>query len=233
MDLGLLELLYPPTCVACGEVLEAPSLLCEPCELQVAPPPRPCCPRCAEPLFNGRSLCARCVARPPPFTETFAPFLHEGPIAKAIHRFKYEDHPELAPRLAALVLQRAAEGLDLREKPTLVAIPLHRRRLRTRGFDQAELLAREMAQRAQLPYLAEGLLRHRETRRQVGLSESAREENLAQAFTARPSVRGRTLLLVDDVFTTGATARAAATALLAAGAAKVRVLVLARAYGLD
>jgi ComF family protein len=155
--------------------------------------------------------------------------LHHGPIARAIHQFKYEDHPELAPLLAHLLALEAASFLA--GAPDLVcAIPLHRKRFHQRRFDQAQLLAGELARRTGRRCVPGALVRHRATERQVGLNESERDLNVAGAFRGQASVRGARLLLVDDVLTTGATARAAARALLGVGALEVQVLALARAW---
>jgi ComF family protein len=176
-------------------------------------------------------MCPRCHLHPPPFTRAWAPFAHEGPVARAIHRFKYEDHPELAEPLAELLADEARSFLS-RAPTLLVALPLHTRRFRERRYDQTQLLASALA-RATGRSAPGGLLtRVRETRRQVGLSEAERAGNVAEAFTATPSVGGQALLLIDDVFTTGATTRAAAEALLQAGAEHLEVLTLARAYRL-
>ena len=215
--------------MACGDVLHGQAFFCEACELQVEPLPPARCVHCAEPGEFPKDTCPRCVARPPPFKETFAPFAHEGPVARAIHRFKYEDHPELAAPLAALLRQEAAAFL--RAGPLHVcALPLHPSRRAERKYDQAELLAGELCRgdsgRTRLLLLD----RVRKTSRQVGLSDVERERNVQDAFRARDGARGLDLLLVDDVVTTGATARAAAHALLDAGAKSVRVLALARAY---
>lgn len=228
---SLLELLFPPACVACGKVLPAPSFFCEACDLAVERLPPACCRTCAEPGTFPHATCPRCRASPPPFARAFAPLAHEGPVARAIHRFKYEDHPELAPRLGELLAGEARSFLA-QAPPTVVALPLHPRRFRERGYDQAQLLASALA-RASGREAPLGLLtRARETRRQVGLSESERASNMVGAFAASPQVAGLELLLVDDVLTTGSTARAAAEALLQAGARRVEVLTLARAFSL-
>jgi ComF family protein len=157
-----------------------------------------------------------------------AAFVHGGAIARAIHRFKYEDQPELASPLAELLSQRCATYLL--EAPALVcAVPLHVSRLRSRRYDQAELIARALARRTKRTFLAGALHRERDTPRQVELSEPERERNMAGAFRAEARVAGRSLLLVDDVITTGATARAAAGALRNAGARDVWLLAVARA----
>lgn len=226
---GLYDVVFPPACAACGAVMELPAPLCGLCTLSLSPLPTPQCTRCAEPGTFVQGLCPRCAANPGHFVEVCAPWVHEGALARAIHRYKYEDHPELAPLLAELVSSPAHELLQRRQS-RLVAIPLHQRRFRQRSFDQAQLLARALASLLGMQVLSVGLVRTRETARQVGLSESERDANLQGAFQATGSLAGMRLTLVDDVFTTGATAKAAASALLSAGAAEVSVITLARAY---
>jgi ComF family protein len=227
---ALWELFFPPSCLACAQVLEGPAPFCEGCALAVEPLGEPRCPRCSEPGPFEAPGCARCRARPPPFAVAVAPFTHEGPVARAIHRYKYEDHPELARPLAGLLAKSAADFLGS-APGEVCAVPLHRRRFLERKYDQAELLAKELARATGRTYLPELLTRTVDTRRQVGLSEGDREVNVAGAFRGEPAAAGRELLLIDDVFTTGATARAAALALVRAGARSVVVLCMARALG--
>jgi len=227
----LLDLIFPPACVSCSELLETAGPCCTLCELALEPVPRPGCPQCAEPDPGG-TVCRRCRLHPPPFARARAAFVHEGPLARAIHRFKYEGRSELAAPLGRAFAD--AEGARLRALGPdllLVPVPLHRRRLLQRGYDQAALLARVLASATRLR-LELGLLRRvRATRRQVGLTEAEQMANVADAFTVARSVPPRPVVLVDDVFTTGATARAASGALLAHGARVVHVLTLARAVG--
>ena len=238
---ALQDVFFPPACTACGRVLpnaarpgrgapELAAFFCPECEVEVDRLPSGGCRRCAEPGEFLRGRCPRCASHPPPFECAFAPLVHQGAIARAVHLFKYEDRPELADPLARL-LAREATGFLAAAPGGLCAVPLHRSRLRRRRYDQAELLTRALARLARRGRIA-ALTRTRRTDRQVGLAEAAREENLRGAFTATPSATGRDVVLVDDVFTTGATARAAASALLAAGARSVRVLALARAFTL-
>lgn len=219
--------ILPDSCLCCDEVLsDGVSFFCGGCAELTLETGDTGCLRCGEPgAFTARA-CPRCRAAPPPFLRAWAPFEHEGAMARAIHRFKYEDRADLSRPLAALLADRAesrVEGLP----GTLVPVPLHDARFRHRQFDQAALLAAELARRWRRPVAVEGLARVRPTSRQVGLDEAGREANVAGAFRAR-RVEGP-VVLIDDVLTTGATAREAARALLDAGASEVRVVTLARA----
>lgn len=224
---ALLEVVFPPACVACDAVLLGGRFFCELCApllLAVGPVH---CGRCAEPGLFPKGMCPRCRKRRPQFHRAFAPYEHDGAIARAIHRFKYEDRPELSGQLGEL--------LWLQSKPFLASaplhvcpIPLHQRRYRERRYDQATLLANELCLRDRRLVLADHLLkRTRATERQVGLSDAARVANVRDAFEARGGVDA--VLLVDDVMTTGATASSAARALERAGVKRVEVLTLCRA----
>lgn len=229
---GLVDLLYPPACAGCGALCPPdPAAFCELCELAVDPLPSPSCRRCAEPGVFRDDTCARCTAIPPPFGAAHAPFVHGGAVSRAIHRLKYEDHPELARPLGRLLARRSLGFLARRPEALLCPVPLHASRFRLRRYDQSWLLCAELAQLTGRPLLRHALTRSRATERQVGQDEHAREANVTGAFTAHAAhVAGRHIVLVDDVFTTGATVRAATLALLEAGAARVDVLTLARAW---
>lgn len=163
-----------------------------------------------------------------PFTLARSVYTYEGDILTAVHRFKYGGKIILARPLGQL-LAEAAVGLDVRPD-IIVPVPLHKRRLRTRGFNQSLLLANEVSRRvdAGLDYL--NLRRVIPTKPQISLKAKARERNVAGAFRVEDPVmfKGKKVLLIDDVFTTGATIKACAKALKKAGA-EVFALTLARA----
>lgn len=225
---GLLDIFFPPACVACARVLGAAAYFCADCDATVEHLQPDRCEVCAEPGVFLEGCCPRCALRPPAFARAFAPFAHEGAVARAVHQFKYEDHPELARPLAELAARESPSFLSQAPR-VVVAIPLHRTRLRQRRYDQAELLAGELARLTGRTRL-QALTRERATQRQVGLSEADRDANVEGAFLCTADVTGRDVLLVDDVLTTGATARAAASALRGAGATTVWVFTLARAF---
>lgn len=225
----VLDVVFPERCVGCDVVLSQPrAFFCEDCAHEVEAIASPACRSCSEPGQHEAGVCERCRRRPPKFKTAFAPLEHAGAVARAIQRFKYEGHPELARPLGALLVQRAHAFLA--QAPDLVVpLPLHAARYRERGYDQTALLAVEIARLGRRTLRDDALTRVKPTARQVGQSDEERAANVAGAFEASPTVKGARLLLVDDVLTTGATANEAAHALLQAGAVEVQVLTLARA----
>jgi ComF family protein len=155
---------------------------------------------------------------------------YEGPLERALHRFKYEGWRALAPTLAGLMVDALPEPIETTgERATLLAVPLHRRRLRERGYNQSELLAEELRRRWPPPATPGRLVRLRDTPPQVGLDRPRRRQNVAGAFGwVGPDLAGRPILLVDDVATTGSTLEACGRALRAAGAGRIEAVTVAR-----
>jgi ComF family protein len=215
--------------VGCGRLGER---FCPACAQAVEPVPLPQCAHCglAQPVATSR--CISCSGRANDLlTFTRAAALHTYPLREAIHAFKYEAQPELAPLLARHLVAVYAEPpwSNLPQPITaVVPVPLHPQRLAERGYNQAALLATIFGDAVGLPVQPAWLERTRETRHQVGLGPSERQTNVDGAFAATEAVMGHHLLLIDDVYTTGATLRACAAAALAAGAAAVYGLTLAQ-----
>lgn len=226
--MSALDLLFPPRCAACGALLVQAAPLCAPCQATLLAAPDPGCVRCAEPVDERGMTCPRCTQSPPPYARIHAAFAFAGAMAEAIPRFKYEDRPFLAKPLVQLALPRlqgAFEGCEV-----IAPIPLHGARPRERGYDQALLLAEELARRVKLPLERRLLERVKATEHQVGAPRLRRAENLAGAFVAAPHARRfARVALVDDVVTTTATASDAARALREVGATSITIVALARA----
>ena len=217
------DLLFPTRCAHCGK---SGPLLCDECLDASVRLTGPACDRCAMPLPSG-SRCMRCAERPPATSRTVAVFQMDGPVRTAIHRLKYEDLRAIAPVLGA---HMAAHPVVARLRvEAVVPVPLHRRRLRSRGYNHAELLARPVAARLGVPLSAGLLKRVVASPRQVEAADEAeRWLRVAGTFEADPTAKGTRVLLVDDVCTTGATLDACARELRRADAAWVGALVLAR-----
>lgn len=223
----LLDVLFPPRCAACDVLLPAEESashameLCEACETSLAPITEACV-RCGVPGAAVQA-CRRCEEEAPSFDGTSSLWSYEGAIAQLLHRFKYEHRPHYAGPLGAQLATLPMPAADV-----VTHVPLHASRRRFRTYDQALYLARALADAKGLP--CESLLRRvRATGRQVGRSRAARLINVDGAFEVCGPVAHRSVLLVDDVVTTGATAEACAQALVDAGARRVHLVCVARA----
>jgi ComF family protein len=227
----VLAVVFPSRCPACAASLQSPRRgpLCETCWAAMPQHREPCC-GCGVPLPPLGTACGRCRRGLTPFSAGASLGPYDGPLRVAVHELKYRARRRVAGRLSETMLglprvRRLLAGAD-----AIVPVPLHPRRKRKRGFNQSELLARELGDRAGIRTAAGALVRRKDTPPQTGLSAAARRANVRGAFAARhvSQVSGRTVVLVDDVLTTGATASACARALLAAGAREVRLLTVAR-----
>jgi ComF family protein len=171
------------------------------------------------------------IANPPPFARARSAVAYQGAARQIVQNLKYRDRTDLAPWMAAWMLRAGAELV--RDADLVVPVPLHRRRFLWRRFNQSAELARHVARLAGLRYSTTAVLRRKPTRQQVGLAAKEREANVRGAFAvpdaADIDVRGRHILVVDDVFTTGATVSAVAKALKKGGASDVDILTFARA----
>lgn len=224
-----LDLLFPPVCVGCGRVGYA---LCPLCAQDVEPVGEPICAHCGRRQARAVERCPLCAAEvEPPLELIRAATLHRWPLREAIHALKYKGRTELARPLARYLLATLSNPPWPEILPQIDAVipaPLHARRQAERGYNQASLLAGPLCQWTALPLRTDWLQRVQMTRPQVGLNARERRVNVADAFRASPAVRGKTLLLIDDVYTTGATMTACAAAAKAAGARAVYGLALAQ-----
>jgi ComF family protein len=225
------DFLVPPACVSCRTPLAAHNTLCPTCWLQVDFIRPPLCDRLGIPLPYGLEepmISARAAADPPVYGRARAVAIHGGQMRELAHRLKYGDQQHVVPLLARL-LQEAGRDL-LTDCHLLVPIPLGRARLWQRGFNQAAVLAGALSKRCDVPHDPMLLERRKETSSQVGLTREQRKDNVRGAFQVADGrnleLKGRNVLVIDDVITTGATVEAAARVLKRAGAARVDVLSL-------
>lgn len=227
------DLVYPPVCLGCGILVGSHGGLCPECWRRLSAIDKPYCATLGKPLpydAGEEAVSPEAIADPPPFQCARAAVVYTDLARILVHRLKYNDRTDLA--LAMSRWMKRAGGELVEASDLLVSIPLHRRRLVARRYNQAAELARALAGQTGLPYLPAALVRKRPTRSQVGLSKAARLDNVRGAFVVPDrsvvSLAGRRVLLVDDVYTTGATIKAATRTLLQSGVEAVSVLTFAR-----
>jgi ComF family protein len=222
----LIALALPPRCPGCGTVTLADHLFCPPCWQKLDFLGGPCCPRCGDPcdLDPGpEGRCTACVADPPAFDSARAAVAY-GDIARAlVLRLKHGRRPGVAETIARRLDRLVEDGAG----QLVVPVPLHRWRLWARGYNQAALIGRALARRRGLAFAPTLLRRTKATPMLRGMGREAR------AHTVRAALEGVRIVLIDDVYTTGATAHACARALKRAGAAEVRLVCWARVLRID
>ena len=237
----LIDIIYPPRCHICGRFVSADEdrvsshHLCDDCLADLTPITHPICTVCGLPFSTRKGedhLCENCLRKRPYYDSVRAPYRYSGPLVEAIQRFKYGSETQLISSLGTLLSSFAKELVPNPLTPDFltVPVPLHMRRLRERGFNQSLLLAKVVATDlgTQLDYLS--LVRIRHTRAQTGLRKEERRKNVKDAFCIiyPEIIKGKKILLVDDVFTTGYTLNECARTLKKSGAMVVICLTLAR-----
>ena len=227
------RLLFPPVCAGCRRYVSQPGVLCGQCWPKLRLLERPWCPVMGTPFSHEMGegfLSAEAIADPPRFQRARAAVAYTGVARQMVQGLKYQDRTDLAPWMARWMMRAGAELVA--DADVVAPVPLHRRRFFQRQFNQSAELARAVSSLGGLPFAPAAVRRVKLTRQQVGLERKEREENVRAAFRvpaeAEIEIAGRRVLLVDDVYTTGATVRAVAKALEKGGAGAVDVLTFAR-----
>jgi len=233
---SVVDLLLPAACSFCSSPIGDSPIprFCSTCWNDFALVQGPVCPSCGMPFVSPEALryspeqtCLPCRTSNPAYDQALSVGQFEGSLREAIHQFKYRPCRALGKPLGTWL----AQHVHLRERIDLIVpVPLHTKRLRQRGFNQSVLLAHQVSMKCKAPLVSDNLLRVRPTQPQVELPAQERVKNVAGAFTVlRPrEVEGNHILLIDDVFTTGATINECARVLKTAGSARVSALTLAR-----
>jgi ComF family protein len=232
---GLTDIIFPPRCLICGTLLKEneSSFFCSGCRSRINFVKSPQCTRCGLPFQNTEDedhLCGECILSKPFFSTARALGKYEGALMEAIHLFKYKGKITIGKTLGKLMAQAEYNSLNIRDYSLIIPIPLHRKKLAERGFNQSLILAREIAAEFSMPLDFTTLKRNVYTKSQTTLTRNERKSNVKGAFEINnPGViKGKRILLIDDVFTTGSTARECSRMLIRHRADEVAVLTLAR-----
>ncbi len=230
----VVDFMFPPACAGCGKLAARPGALCTQCWETVTFIERPYCEVLGIPFSHDLGpdiLSAAAIADPPPFDRLRAAVTHDGVARNLIHSLKYNDRLDLAPMLALWMARAGGEHIS--NADYIIPVPLHRTRFLRRQFNQSAELSRALARHSGKPLRPDALIRTKRTDHQVGLVRSERQENVRGAFTvgedAKMYLTGKKVVIVDDVYTTGATVWAASKALRRAKVADITVLTFAMA----
>jgi ComF family protein len=231
MIVKFLRILFPESCPVCKNPSREHKIapICQECWDEISPYNGTICQICGKPLISSASIiCGDCISDRPAFKLARSFGLYEATLKDAINLLKYYGIKRLSKPLSDIMLTIKIPGVD-----TILPVPLHKRRLRGRGFNQSALLAKHVAKQLRIPIIPDCLIKVRDTLPQVGLGAKEREKNIRKSFEVKNKelVHGKTIMLVDDVFTTGATVRECSKVLKKAGARDIYVITLAHSRG--
>ncbi|NVN91035.1 MAG: ComF family protein [Desulfuromonadales bacterium] len=232
---ALLDFIFPPLCHVCRKYIPQAGKLhiCSSCRELMPVPSHPLCTVCGAPFAGAGDdhPCSSCLRDPPAFNAARAALIHDGPGRSLIHAFKYNAKTYLRRPLALLTVENLADFVVPRCPDLIAPVPLHVKRLRSRGFNQALLVGELLAREWRIPLHRQAMKRVRWTEPQINLAAELRRGNVKGAFSVPDAslVAGKRVLLVDDVFTTGSTVAECSKVLKRAGAAEILVVTVTRA----
>ncbi len=226
------DLIFPPFCPICEqELIHHEHLVCEDCFENIHTIEAHFCRKCSAPIAEGRKTCKYCKGKMYHFVKARAFGIYAPPLSEMIHLLKYERKTHLSNRLGIFLANLYLADTQLSSSSTIVPVPLHPTRIRERGYNQSHLLAEKVAEISHRELLADVVIRKKATKSQTALKHSERVANLKNAFSVvyPEQLTGKSVTIIDDVFTSGTTINEMAKTLLDAGAGSVYGLVLARA----
>lgn len=217
------DLLYPRRCPLCQTITKNHALVCEDCEKDAPYVLQPYCMKCGKPMRKEeetKEYCFDCIKQEHVFERNYSLFVYETRVKQSIYQFKYHNKREFADWYAKKLFERYQKEVERMQLDGIVPVPIHKKKRRQRGYNQAELISRQLSNLCKIPHYPKGLIRTLETVPQKELNNKQRYQNLRQAFSIgtlppmEQKEQERTILLVDDIYTTGATLDACATVLL-------------------
>lgn len=220
----LLDLIYPPKCIFCEEiiVIGQPKWICEKCRDNIEIISGHRCLKCGKPLDNTDNLCKICLQYQFLYKKGYCLLYYDGFTREAIHRFKYNNHPEYAKGFSKLIYEYS-EDKSFFEADCFIPVPMFPKKRKKRGFNQAELIAYELSKLTNIPIFNDVLFRIKDTKKQSQLNFAERKNNVKNAFKAQNSAKitNKNILLIDDIYTTGSTINECADVLIKEGAKNV------------
>ena len=227
----IFNLIYPQNikCLICEDDLDDdhPWHICSKCRHDIEPNNKKICKKCGQPTDNARGYCFECKSTKWYFKVARAPMLYSGGIVKLIHKFKEKEALYLARPIAKMMCDEiVANNMEFE---CVTFVPMHKMKKFKRGYNQSELLAKEIAKNFKVPCISKAIVKIKQTKSQAKLNYKERQTNLSSAFECnKPElIKGRSILLVDDIFTTGATTNECAKTLYNAGAKEISVITFA------
>ena len=216
--------LFPHKCLICSEIIEHPPY-CEQC-YSTLPFYYFSCSQCGQPLFTNYDYCGRCIESPPWYDACFCPFEYQGTIKKRIQEFKYQEKPELALNLANLLsIEIQAQNINLPD--LIIPVPTHTKGLQTRGYNQALLIAKKVAKNLGVPIAADFVIKHKNTEKQASQTLKKRQTNLRNSFKVEQYYAAKSIAIIDDVITSGATVNEISKTLKKKGVHYIQVWAIA------
>lgn len=227
----ILEILYPTVCPFCGQLSK--DGMCEGCRTKVVYVIEPLCKKCGKPIRNEqKEYCYDCDSHRHIFTEGRSLYVHKSPVPEAVYALKYQNRKIYASFFARELAEHYGSYLMRKRIDLILPIPLHKRKLRQRGFNQAELVAKELGRLTGITVDTGILKRIKDTGPQKSLNDKERMHNIKGAFSVQEKIgRGKNILLIDDIYTTGSTMDEAARVLFRAGAENVCFLTISIGQG--
>jgi competence protein ComFC len=226
---NLLTVFFPHLCFNCSTKIPQ-GYLCPKCFEKIEFLYPPLCRLCAKPITNNTSLlCQDCRGTEPDYQKIISAVFYKGPIVDLIHLFKYKNHDYLGPWLAQLLISQLSKtGQQLKGFDLITYVPLHKESLKTRGYNQSRILAKELSKHFQIPLVDDIIIEVKSKKSQTAVERKDRQSNISGIFQAAENISGKKIIIVDDIFTTGSTLSECAKVLKEAGAKNIIGITLAK-----
>ena len=231
----LADLVYPPRCPVCNDIVTAGGGgICENCRQKISYVTEPYCMKCGKPIENEENeFCRDCLDKKHSFNEGRSVLVYDEYMSRSIYRFKYNSKKEYARIYGQLISDRLGSKIRSWNADALLPVPIHKSRMKKRGYNQATLIAREVSKRLNIPVRDNILIRKTQTKAQKSLGAAERENNLKKAFIVRKnSVKLNTVIVIDDIYTTGSTIDAVSAVLKESGVSNVYFVTLCIGRGI-